>query len=134
MHTQWHWGKLLLLVTVGANAECSKLVSHLDMCVNMHQHAALNSAEAQHTSCFCCKLLWQHEQNCRRKQVCSCSGFVPYRNHIIQYHEVIGSLMGSWGERAALFFNVVSLLGLAVVQIIACASDAYYLYDGLNKR
>ncbi|KAL0034791.1 hypothetical protein WJX77_007387 [Trebouxia sp. C0004] len=56
------------------------------------------------------------------------------RNHIIQYHEVIGGLVGPWGERAALFFNVVSLLGLAVVQIIACASDAYYLYDGVNKR
>ena len=57
-----------------------------------------------------------------------------YRDHIIQYHEVIGGLAGRWGEMAALFFNVVSLLGLAVVQIIACASDAYYLYDALNKR
>lgn len=57
-----------------------------------------------------------------------------HRTHIIQYHEVIGGLIGPWGERAALFFNVVSLVGLAVVQIIACASDAYYLYDGLNKR
>jgi len=47
---------------------------------------------------------------------------------------VIGGLVGPWGERAALFFNVGSLLGLAVVQIIACASDAYYLYDGINKR
>lgn len=56
------------------------------------------------------------------------------RGHIIQYHEVIGGLIGPWGERAALFFNVVSLLGLAVVQIIACASDAYYLYSGMNKR
>ena len=56
------------------------------------------------------------------------------RDHIIQYHEVIGGLVGHWGETAALFFNVVSLLGLAVVQIIACASDAYYLYDALNKR
>lgn len=54
-------------------------------------------------------------------------------DHIIQYHEVIGGLIGPWGERAALFFNVVSLLGLAVVQIIACASDAYYLYDGRTK-
>ena len=64
------------------------------------------------------------------------NNFGPWmsRNHIIQYHEVIGGLVGPWGERAALFFNVVSLLGLAVVQIIACASDAYYLYDGLNKR
>ena len=57
-----------------------------------------------------------------------------HRTYIIQYHEVIGGLIGPWGERAALFFNVVSLVGLAVVQIIACASDAYYLYDGLNKR
>lgn len=56
------------------------------------------------------------------------------RTHIVQYHEVIGGLVGPWGERAALFFNVVSLVGLAVVQIIACASDAYYLYDGMNKR
>lgn len=56
------------------------------------------------------------------------------RTHIVQYHEVIGGLIGPWGEQAALFFNVVSLVGLAVVQIIACASDAYYLYNGLNKR
>lgn len=56
------------------------------------------------------------------------------RDHIIQYHEVIRGLIGPWGERAALFFNIVSLLGLAVVQIIACASDAYYLYSGMNKR
>lgn len=56
------------------------------------------------------------------------------RTHIVQYHEVIGGLIGPWGEQAALFFNVVSLVGLTVVQIIACASDAYYLYSGLNKR
>ena len=72
-----------------------------------------------------------------RKLACSClcDLFVNFcRDHVIQYHEVIGGLVGPWGERAALFFNVVSLLGLAVVQIIACASDAYYLYNGMNKR
>lgn len=37
-------------------------------------------------------------------------------------------------RHAALFFNVTSLLGLTVVQIIACASDAYYLWQGLTKR
>ncbi len=31
MHTLWHWAQLLLPVTVGANAGCSKLVSHLNM-------------------------------------------------------------------------------------------------------
>lgn len=72
-----------------------------------------------------CKDSWT-ECSCRLLEVC--------RDHIIQYHEVIGGLIGPWGERAALFFNVVSLLGLAVVQIIACASDAYYLYNGMNKR
>jgi hypothetical protein len=34
----------------------------------------------------------------------------------VQYHEVLGSLVGLWAQRVALFFNIVT-----VVQIIACA-------------
>ena len=54
--------------------------------------------------------------------------------HQVQYHEVLGELTGAAMRHAALFFNVTSLLGLTVVQIIACASDAYYLWQGLTKR
>ena len=54
--------------------------------------------------------------------------------HQIQYHEVLGELTGPAMRHAALVFNVTSLLGLTVVQIIACASDAYYLWQGLTKR
>ena len=38
----------------------------------------------------------------------------------LQYHEVMGYLVGSWLKKAALFFNVVTMGSVAVVQIIAC--------------
>ena len=38
-----------------------------------------------------------------------------------QYHEVLGSLVGNWAKRASLFFNIVTVGALSVVQIIACA-------------
>ncbi len=40
---------------------------------------------------------------------------------LVQYHEVLGSLVGPWAQRAALFFNVITVGAVAVVQIIACA-------------
>ncbi len=39
----------------------------------------------------------------------------------VQYHEVLGSLVGLWAQRVALFFNIVTVGAVAVVQIIACA-------------
>ncbi len=40
---------------------------------------------------------------------------------LFQYHEVLGSLVGPWAQKAALFFNVITVGAVAVVQIIACA-------------
>jgi auxin influx carrier (AUX1 LAX family) len=59
---------------------------------------------------------------------------VDFNRHVIQYHEVLGSLVGLWAQRVALFFNIVTVGAVAVVQIIACASNAYYLNPHHNKR
>jgi auxin influx carrier (AUX1 LAX family) len=52
----------------------------------------------------------------------------------LQYHEVLGSLVGMWAQRVSLFFNIITVGAISVVQIIACASDAYYLNPHLPKR
>lgn len=57
-----------------------------------------------------------------------------FKRHVIQYHEVMGYLVGSWLKKVALFFNIVTMGSVAVVQIIACASNAYYLNSKYNKR
>jgi auxin influx carrier (AUX1 LAX family) len=59
---------------------------------------------------------------------------VDFKKHIIQYHEVLGSLVGMWAQRVSLFFNIITVGAISVVQIIACASDAYYLNPHLPKR
>ncbi|KAG0613864.1 hypothetical protein M758_6G134900 [Ceratodon purpureus] len=59
---------------------------------------------------------------------------VDFSKHVIQYHEVLGSLVGNWAKRASLFFNIVTVGALSVVQIIACASNAYYLNPNHDKR
>ena len=35
--------------------------------------------------------------------------------------QVVEFFAGRWMRRAALFFNIISLIGLGVVQIVACA-------------
>ncbi|CAM6085899.1 unnamed protein product [Calypogeia fissa] len=57
-----------------------------------------------------------------------------FANHVIQYHEVIGALVGPWARRIVLFFNIMTMGSVATVQIIACASNAYYLSDKLDKQ
>ncbi|GLJ38158.1 hypothetical protein SUGI_0776840 [Cryptomeria japonica] len=59
---------------------------------------------------------------------------VDFRRHVIQYHEVMGHLVGKWLGKVSLFFNVVTMGCVATVQIIACASNAYYLNSKYNKR
>lgn len=59
---------------------------------------------------------------------------VVFKAHVIQYHEVMGGLVGPWLRRLSLFFNITTMGAVAVVQIIACASNAYYLNSDLNKR
>ncbi|KAH9309619.1 hypothetical protein KI387_037530, partial [Taxus chinensis] len=57
-----------------------------------------------------------------------------FKRHVIQYHEVMGYLVGNWLKKASLFFNIVTMGCVAVVQIIACASNAYYVNSKYNKR
>lgn len=59
---------------------------------------------------------------------------VDFKRHVIQYHELLGALVGPWAMRISLFFNVVTVGAVSVVQIIACASNAYYLNPNLSKR
>lgn len=59
---------------------------------------------------------------------------VDFKKHVIQYHELLGGLVGPWAMRISLFFNIVTVGAVATIQIIACASNAYYLNPHLNKR
>ncbi|CAM6091757.1 unnamed protein product [Calypogeia fissa] len=57
-----------------------------------------------------------------------------FKKHVIQYHEVIANLVAPWARYIVLFFNIMTVGSVATVQIIACASNAYYLSDHLNKQ
>lgn len=46
---------------------------------------------------------------------------VNFDRHVIQYHEMLGGLVGKWAMCISLFFNIITLGAVAVVQIIACA-------------
>lgn len=57
-----------------------------------------------------------------------------FKMHVIQYHEIMGDLVGPWLRTLSLSFNITTMGAVAVVQIIACASNAYYLNSSLDKR
>lgn len=57
-----------------------------------------------------------------------------FKNHVIQYHEVIQSLVGRRARNVVLFFNIMTMGSVATVQIIACASNGYYLSSRFDKR
>lgn len=57
-----------------------------------------------------------------------------FKMHIIQYHEVMGDLVGPWLRNVSLCFNIATMAAVATLQIIACGSNAYYLNPSLNKR
>lgn len=57
------------------------------------------------------------------------------RTRVTQYHSVITATTGrKWLGEFARAVNIVELLGLAVAQIIASASNFYSIDAGLNKR
>lgn len=43
-----------------------------------------------------------------------------FKEHVIQYHEIAGSLVGPWARWAVVVFNLLSLGGLTVVQVRGC--------------
>ncbi|XP_058756925.1 auxin transporter-like protein 3 [Vicia villosa] len=59
---------------------------------------------------------------------------VDFRNHVIQWFEVLDGLLGKHWRNLGLFFNCTFLLFGSVIQLIACASNIYYINDHLDKR
>ncbi|GJM91683.1 hypothetical protein PR202_ga08085 [Eleusine coracana subsp. coracana] len=59
---------------------------------------------------------------------------VDFRNHVIQWFEVLDGLLGRHWRNAGLAFNCTFLLFGSVIQLIGCASNIYYINDRLDKR
>lgn len=59
---------------------------------------------------------------------------VDFRNHVIQWFEVLDGLLGPYWKAVGLAFNCTFLLFGSVIQLIACASNIYYINDNLDKR
>ncbi|CAN1235789.1 Auxin transporter-like protein 3, partial [Linum perenne] len=59
---------------------------------------------------------------------------VDFRNHVIQWFEVLDGLLGKHWRNLGLIFNCTFLLFGSVIQLIACASNIYYINDNLDKR
>ncbi|KAF8022037.1 hypothetical protein BT93_G2235 [Corymbia citriodora subsp. variegata] len=57
-----------------------------------------------------------------------------FKNHAIQWFEVLDGLLGTYWKAAGLAFNGIFLLCGSVIQLIACASIIYYINDRLYKR
>ncbi|XP_024525197.1 auxin transporter-like protein 2 [Selaginella moellendorffii] len=59
---------------------------------------------------------------------------VSFKNHIIQWFEVLDGLLGPYWKAIGFGFNCTFLLFGSVIQLIACASNIYYINDSLSKR
>ncbi|CAH9101025.1 unnamed protein product [Cuscuta epithymum] len=59
---------------------------------------------------------------------------VTFNNHVIQWFEVLDGLLGRYWKAVGLIFNCTFLLFGSVIQLIACASNIYYINDALDKR
>lgn len=59
---------------------------------------------------------------------------VSFKNHVIQWFEVLEGLLGPYWKAIGLAFNCTFLLFGSVIQLIACASNIYYINDHLDKR
>ncbi|KAL8553021.1 hypothetical protein ACS0TY_001630 [Phlomoides rotata] len=59
---------------------------------------------------------------------------IDFRNHVIQWFEVLDGLLGKHWRNVGLAFNCTFLLFGSVIQLIACASNIYYINDNLDKR
>nr|PNR47751.1 hypothetical protein PHYPA_012224 [Physcomitrium patens] len=57
-----------------------------------------------------------------------------FKNHIIQWFEVLDGLLGSRWKWVGLTFNCTYCLFGAVIQLIACASNTFLINDHINKR
>ncbi|XP_074289550.1 auxin transporter-like protein 4 [Silene latifolia] len=59
---------------------------------------------------------------------------VSFNNHVIQWYEVLGGLLGPKWKLLGLVVNCTFLLFGSVIQLIGCASNIYYVNDHLDKR
>ncbi|CAI9091670.1 OLC1v1026753C2 [Oldenlandia corymbosa var. corymbosa] len=59
---------------------------------------------------------------------------VSFKNHVIQWFEVLDGLLGPKWKAIGLAFNCTFLLFGSVIQLIACASNIYYINNHLDKR
>ncbi|XP_028065749.1 auxin transporter-like protein 2 [Camellia sinensis] len=59
---------------------------------------------------------------------------VCFKNHVIQWFEVLDGLLGPCWKAVGLAFNCTFLMFGSVIQLIACASNIYYINDKLDKR
>nr|GMD99821.1 auxin transporter-like protein 2 [Ipomoea batatas] len=59
---------------------------------------------------------------------------VSFKNHVIQWFEVLDGLLGPYWKAVGLAFNCTFLLFGSVIQLIACACNIYYIIDRLDKR
>lgn len=59
---------------------------------------------------------------------------VNFKNHVIQWFEVLDGLLGPTWKAIGLGFNCTFLLFGSVIQLIACGSNIYYINDHLSKR
>ncbi|KAL9259145.1 Auxin transporter protein 1-like protein [Drosera capensis] len=57
-----------------------------------------------------------------------------FKNHVIQWYEVLDGLLGPYWKAVGLAFNCTLLVFGSVIQLIACASNIYYVNDHLDKR
>ncbi|EFJ24904.1 hypothetical protein SELMODRAFT_100516 [Selaginella moellendorffii] len=55
-------------------------------------------------------------------------------DHIIQWYEVLGGLLGKGWKMAGLASNCILLLCTATIQLIACGSTVWYINDSFEKR
>ncbi|XVF83945.1 hypothetical protein PTKIN_Ptkin16aG0535200 [Pterospermum kingtungense] len=59
---------------------------------------------------------------------------VSFKNHVMQWFEVLDGLLGPYWKAAGLAFNCTFLMFGSVIQLIVCASNIYYINDKLDKR
>ncbi|KAL4013132.1 hypothetical protein IC575_025286 [Cucumis melo] len=57
-----------------------------------------------------------------------------FTNHVIQWFEVLEGLLGRRWRNVGLVFNCTFLLFGSVIQLIACASNIYYINEKIEKR
>ncbi|KAJ7520803.1 hypothetical protein O6H91_19G023700 [Diphasiastrum complanatum] len=59
---------------------------------------------------------------------------VSFKNHTIQWYEVLGGLLGPWWKAVGLIFSTTYLFCGSIIQLVACGSTVYYINDTLPKR